>query len=381
MKLTQMLKYVNVLLLDTKNSKKGKRKMMKKNTRNLKYLLCMLASIALVGCSNAGEDLDIGTESISTSTESHDVENVDETAETAENAKAGDASADGSTTDASAAATETSTAGSFSGDLASYGLDTAKLAKEGIKVEKEIAPYGVVLSAEKEYACPFCGTVLESHISEAFQLDSKYSEHALKINEELRGKMSEGLKYEGIIGGQSQEDAYDGIAPSLPADDSECDYHKEEVEGNPGAGSTFCDEVHIIDNRYLLIDTSYYYYTGGVHGMSSADQIIYDLSTGESLKAQNFTKCTEEELKALVAEKVKEEYAKRPDDFFAKSADEAYKDAYEIVSFDSSNIFFYDDKVTYRFNPYDIGPYGATFVDIDFSYKDFSGTDALTRIK
>lgn len=376
-----MLKYVNVLLLDTKNSKKGKRKMMKKNTRNHKYLLCMLASIALVGCSNAGENLDIGTESISTSTGSHDVENVDETAETAENAKAGDASADGSTTDASAAATETSTAGSFSGDLASYGLDTAKLAKEGVKVEKEVAPYGVVLSAEKEYACPFCGTVLETQVCETFQLDPKYSEHALKINEELRGKMSEDLKYEGISGGQSEEDAYDGIAPSLPADDSECDYHKEEVSGNPGSESTFVDKVNIIDNRYLLIDHSNNYYSGGAHGMSSADQIIYDLSTGESLKAQNFTKCTEEELKALVAEKVKEEYAKRPDDFFAKSADEAYKDAYDIISFDSSNIFFYDDKVTYRFNPYDIGPYGATFVDIDFSYKDFSGTDTLTRIK
>jgi hypothetical protein len=165
-------------------------------------------------------------------------------------------------------------------------------------------------------------------------------------------------------------------APESPED--ECEYHQEDPDMYCETDSYTVDNVTIINNQFLIVDSDSYWYGGGAHGMPGRGERIFDLTTGTEYTFADFYKGTEEELKTLVAEKVMADYENNPDRFFAASPEEAYQQAYDSVSIEYANIQFTEDKVYFYFYPYDLGSYAEGFMDFEFTYQEMFGTSTLS---
>lgn len=225
--------------------------------------------------------------------------------------------------------------------------------------EYSVFNYGLVNYQSFEQQCPFCGITIYQTYTENFVLDAKYSEHAAEINKQLEPMPSEGKTIE---------------------DDSECEYHKEEPEQYCETDDTKVDDVNIIGDKFLTVNMSDYWFGGGAHGMPGMWQRIFDLTTGEELSVTDFYSGTEDEFKALVAQKTKEDYEINSELYFAETSDEVYDQAYESVSLVGGDIFWYEDHATYVFPPYELGSYAAGFIEIEIPYEDLFGASTLSRL-
>jgi predicted nucleic acid-binding Zn-ribbon protein len=225
--------------------------------------------------------------------------------------------------------------------------------------------YGTVEAVNSEYACLDCGTPLSKYYGEKFVLDGRYSEHADEINKELA-------------------DYIDGSANIAQNDstfaDSSCQEHQEDPEMYCVTDEDRVEDVYIIEDKYLAVNLSGYWYGGGAHGMPSKGQFLFDLTTGQRLGIKDFYKGTEEEFKDLIASKVKEDYEKEGKDYyyFAESADEAYTQAYESTALDDRAVFT-EDGLDFLFYPYDIGPYASGFITMHVPYEELLGRSTLSE--
>ena len=224
--------------------------------------------------------------------------------------------------------------------------------------------YGSVISDYNEVKCIYCDATVYTTYQEAFVLDDKYSPYAQQINAALKEKLDAAMAY----------------SPEFNED--ECEYHQDESACESDDGGV--TGVKIINDNYLIVDMDSYWYGGGAHGMPGMCEYIFDLTTGEELTFADFYSGTEEELKNLVATKVKEDYERRKAEgeetyYFAETADEIYDTAYEYTTLENANILFGEDKVTYYFYPYDLASYADGFQYFDFTYEEILGTSALTR--
>ncbi|SEA64775.1 Protein of unknown function [Pseudobutyrivibrio sp. ACV-2] len=224
--------------------------------------------------------------------------------------------------------------------------------------EYSVFKYGTVNYDSHEDQCPYCGIAIYKDYTENFVLDPKYSAHADEINALL--------------------------APSLeytPQEISEADcqeMHADYPEQSCETDETYVDNVQIINDRYLAVEITGYWYGGGAHGMPSDGQRIFDLTTGEELGLYDFFSGSEDEFKALVAEKIKEDYTKNPSPYFAGSTQEAYDQAYEYTS--EGDVFFESDHITYKFAPYIMGPFASGYITVDIPYTELLGTTTLNRL-
>lgn len=225
--------------------------------------------------------------------------------------------------------------------------------------------YGTVTYDSNEYDCPDCGTALYKVYDEAFVLDSKYSDYADTINATLKEKLDNNMN----------------ITPDYY--ESDCRDHLEDPQMYCETDDRQVKDVRIINDKFLVVDMSGYWYGGGAHGMPYRDEYIFDLTTGEELTFKDFYKGTEDELKALVAEKAKEDFEQREADgnyvYFASSAQDLYDTVYEYTSIDTGNVYFNEDCVIYYFYPYDLASYADGFREFSFTYQEMFGTDKMTR--
>jgi hypothetical protein len=232
--------------------------------------------------------------------------------------------------------------------------------------------YGTVEYKTIASYCPDCGIPLTEAYTEIFVLDPKYSDKADAINGKICSLAEAFLeKY------KEQPESW------LGDEGKDCEQHQEYPQQYDMTDTCMVDDVGIIEDRYLYINESGYWYGGGAHGMPSRDQLLFDLTTGEQLKLTDFYKGTEEEYKALVAEKTKEDFESYDPDagmvpYFAENAQEVYDTAYQYVQLDM-NVYFEKDGIIYYFYPYDMGTYADGFRDIFISYKDLLGRDTLSK--
>ena len=231
--------------------------------------------------------------------------------------------------------------------------------------EKSAYRYGSIIYDTYIDYCDFCGIPLEKDYQEAFQLKSSYSAHADKINEALKTDLN-----------WVEMDRGDSVETS----DAECENHKE-------MPTIWCESmeneiygVRIFNDRYLAVDYQGYWYGGGVHGMPSIDQRLFDLETGEEKTLKDFYGGTNEEFAKLAAEKTKEDflsYEQGASPYFAEDAQKVYEDAYQYLYMGAGQIFFQEDGVNLVYPPYDMGPYASGFIEVFISYEELLGRDGL----
>lgn len=231
--------------------------------------------------------------------------------------------------------------------------------------EKSAFRYGTVICESHIGRCSNCGIPLEKNYQEEFQLDAKYSAHADKINQVLRG----GLQW-----------VLDEKNESEPEDDEDCQEHLEYPTAWCVSIENEVDGVNILSDKYLAIDYSGYWYGGGAHGMPDQDQRIFDLQTGEEVGLKDFYEGTEEDFKKLVAEKTREDflsYDYEMSPYFAESPDEVYEQAYKQAAFDTLQVIFRKNGAYVVYPPYGMGPYASGFIEIYISYQELLGRDHL----
>ena len=250
-------------------------------------------------------------------------------------------------------------------DLSSSEEDVIDL---GLPIEEKSAfRYGTVSYETYEERCKGCGIPVVQFYGEIFKLDNRYV--ADKINETLKKYIQEEIEnYQN----SENERYYDAEA---------CEYHKKNPTNYCETDEDTISNVEILENKYLLVNYSGYWYGGGAHGMPHMDQLVFDVTTGEQKFVKDFYQGSEEDFKKLVATKTKEDFLSYSDmegsPYFANTAEDAYKQAYEYVSLENATVFFDKDGISYYYPPYEMGPYASGYIIIDISYEELLGRPAL----
>ena len=227
--------------------------------------------------------------------------------------------------------------------------------------------YGTVTKFESKMSCPSCGATILNHSYELFQLNEEYSKYASVINKKLKEKK-------------------DDLVNTFPEDELDCVWHGDECTDiclyDFGGGSVeSLNDVAIINSRFLVIEMENWWYCGGAHGYYHDDVYVFDLSTGEELSMKSFYSGTEPEFKALIAEKIKDDFREYPESYEMESEEDAYNRAYDVAYIYSTSIDYFEDHITYCFNQYELGSYAAGIYKVNVSYEELNGHAELTRVK
>ncbi|MBO4808764.1 MAG: DUF3298 domain-containing protein [Lachnospiraceae bacterium] len=229
----------------------------------------------------------------------------------------------------------------------------------------DIFNYGKISSTSIVDTCPNCGTPLVKIYAERFELDSKYSKNADKINETLKDVQDRELSY------STDGDDYYG---------SDCTEHQEHPTWYTITDDYTVSAVRIINDKYLAVDMGGCWFGGGAHGMPMRDQHLFDLENGEEKTLEDFYTMTNEDFKALVAYKTKEDFLKYENGespYYAADADTVFNDAYEYAELDRGTVDFAEDGIYYYYPPYEMGPYAAGYIDIFITYEELLGRKDL----
>ena len=232
---------------------------------------------------------------------------------------------------------------------------------------EELFNYGTIDYMSNTYKCPDCNTDLVCTYVEYPVLNEYPSYNIDKINEYMKGVA------------QSFIDANNNDGYS----DSSCEDHSEHPSWYRITEDYYVSSIDNICDNYLTIGMSGYWYGGGAHGMPSRLQYMFDLTTGELKTLSDFYTGSENDFKALVAEKTKEHFLScmEKEDYgtpyFAADAETVYAEAYDKVSLDSGTIEFTEDGIIYSYPPYEMGPYASGFIDIKISYDELLGRNSL----
>ena len=252
-------------------------------------------------------------------------------------------------------------------DLSASGSEAVDL---GLSIqEKSLFHYGTIAYDTYEERCKGCGIPIVKYYGETFTLDKQYSPAADKINETLKKRLQEEIEN------------YQKAGNERDYDTEECEYHKAYPTNYCETDEDEISSVTILQNKYLLVDYSGYWYGGGAHGMPHMDEHLFDLTTGEEKFLKDFYQGSEKDFKKLVATKTKEDFLSYFDrdgsPYFAATAEDAYKQAYESVSLDSTTVLFDEDGIYYYYPPYEMGPYAAGYIYIEISYQELLGRPEL----
>ncbi len=226
--------------------------------------------------------------------------------------------------------------------------------------------YGTIDYMSNTYECPDCKTDLVCTYVEYPVLGEYVSENVDKINEYMKN----------VAQGFIDADCNDAYI------DSSCEDHQEHPSWYRVTNDYYVSNICVICDNYLTIDISGYWYGGGAHGMPSRVQYLFDTNTGEVKTLSDFYPGTENDFKALVAEKTKEHFLSYDDEdfgtpYFAADAETVYDQAYDLVSLNSGTVEFTDEGIIYYYPPYEMGPYASGFIDIKISYDELLGRNSL----
>lgn len=112
-------------------------------------------------------------------------------------------------------------------------------------------------------------------------------------------------------------------------------------------------------NNLLVLEIETFVYRGGAHGLSEKNYLHFDLNTG---KCFNLTEALFDGGK----EELSKQIIKRCNELKAKEDCMIFKD----VDPELTNNFYFDEKKFYFvYNPYEIAPYAAGYIEIDIPIK------------
>ncbi len=171
--------------------------------------------------------------------------------------------------------------------------ETGFVIREEDDIYVHIFKYGNVDYVSAVYNCPYCGTPLEKLYAEYFILSKDYSENADKINSIL--------KQQKVYTAENFGSNYEEVS------EDDCEYHKQYPREYCETNEYKVSEINIIDERYLTVFVSGYWY-GGAHGYPSRDEYLFDLKSGDQLWLSDFYIGSEDDFRKLIAGKVKEDY-------------------------------------------------------------------------
>ena len=221
--------------------------------------------------------------------------------------------------------------------------------------------YGTIDYSSGIVKCPECDKPIYKFYFETFSVDPGICLGYKKINETLSKNTLDTV----LVKKEHYED---------PEYRTDCEEH--EYEQYCETEDITIDGVNVLNGKYLTVDTYYYWYAGGAHGMPGIDQYVFDMDTADQVYAADMFAGTEEDFKVMVANAVVEDYNNNPDRYYIEKG-EVYDTAYEYAGFNSTTIKFMEDGVHVYFAPYSLGPYAMGFIDVVLSYKDFLGRDQL----
>ncbi len=251
----------------------------------------------------------------------------------------------------------------------SYSSEKADYTSIGCVLKTpNVFKYGSVIYDTQKDTCPYCGTTLCEDYVEAFVLDPSYSEHAEEINEVTKGALELTMEYYNEPHEYSEED---------------CDSHLESPTMWDTTTSAYVQDVFIIDERYLAVNMSGYWYGGGAHGYPTRNQYLFDLVTGEEKTLSDFYEGSEESFKELAARYTVDDFLNYNEDFspyyFDNSEEEIYDRAYEEAGLTASYVEFTESGVFLVYPPYDMGPYSSGWIDIFIPYQDLLNRNNLAE--
>lgn len=228
--------------------------------------------------------------------------------------------------------------------------------------------YGTVSYISDIVLCPYCGTPLSKDYNEIFVLSAKYSSYADQINKVIYDRFSEG---DHNLGEEGSDVQYN---------EEECENHLEYPMQWCTTVDDYISNVRIINDNYLVVDRSGYWYGGGAHGYPMREQLLFDLTSGEQKTLKDFYTGSEEDFKRLIAQKTKEDFETYDEEncpYFSQDAESVYNDAYESASLENTYIEFNEDGAFIVYFPYDMGSYAAGFIEVPVSYEELLGRKSL----
>lgn len=120
-----------------------------------------------------------------------------------------------------------------------------------------------------------------------------------------------------------------------------------------------------IKKHVIAVDSDFYAYTGGAHGMPGRQLHLFDRESGKETTLAKVMKLSEAELDEKVRALFLEQYAAQPELFFA-DADETLN---QKTGF-ADNARFTETGVVFYAVPYEIAPYAAGFPEVTVPYEE-----------
>ena len=223
--------------------------------------------------------------------------------------------------------------------------------------------YGKVEYKTATSKCSKCGTYLNKMYAETFLLDSKYSDRADMINDNLNKALLTSVE---------------NLPETQDTSDDVCEGHKEYPESYCETEEYRISGVEILSDKYLIVNESGYWYGGGAHGMPIRNQNVFDLETGKEMTLKDFYTGSEKDFKELIAQKTKEDFFSQTySPYFSDNAEDIYSSAYEYAELETSSVEFTKEGAYLIYPPYMMGPYASGYIEVFISYDELLGRPQL----
>ena len=243
------------------------------------------------------------------------------------------------------------------GDFKQLGID---------KFKYNIGPDVKVEYVSRTDKCDYCKAEIGCYYGEYAILGSSYGDKVGVINNDLKEMAV------------NQCDEFLGTEPYFSTDASDC--------ANNGHGSYSglvsydlnLDRVFKINDNYLTVESSAYWYGGGAHGYPFIITHLYDLRTGGEVSFEDIYPGTEEDLKKVVAEATREHakvFTEEMSPYYSyDDPDLVYEQAYSYISFETIDVTYQKGGLTVEYAPYEMGPYASGFIEVFIPYIDLGIT-------
>ena len=235
-------------------------------------------------------------------------------------------------------------------------------------IEPWVFNYGENVTVEyvsKTAKCGICNEDIGCYYGEYAVLGPQYGDKVDIINKDLKESV------------ENQCEDFLAMEPYYSESKEECDNigHGEEM-GTVTYDLTL-SRVFKINDNYLTVEGSAYWYGGGAHGYPFLHVKLFDLRTGEEVPFTDIYPGTEEDLKKVVAQATKEHaqlFAEENSPYYNPDPDLVYEQAYGYISFETIEVTYQKGGLTVEYPPYEMGPYAAGTIEIFIPYRDLGIT-------
>lgn len=207
--------------------------------------------------------------------------------------------------------------------------------------------------------CPYCGTLCYVDYYEWPVINSNVK-NADKINETIEAMV------------KVHEEAAESYTPSFTEEDCRDFLHKGTNFGYDMDDCRISKISEVLDHYLFIERNGYQNFAGAAHGMPYGDNLIFDLNTGEEVHSlREMIDVSETELKELVAQSAADDFDTAYEGkYFAATKEDLYNQVYDETSLDFGFVSFFDDYMTFDFQPYDLGPFASGTISVPVYYKD-----------